>query len=275
MEWFRFYHEALNDPKVQQLRPELFKHWVNLLCVANLTTPRGTFPNLDDVSFLMRLPKPKIVSIIDELSELGLIDRVEGILKPHNWEARQRRSDDVAKRVAKHRGNDASNEGGNNSVTLQETLPVTLQTPPDETLPHVRVTEQNRTEQITEANASGKTSSKKPLPENGQAQQIVAEFCRVSGIERPAMYPKAVGQAGQLVKAGITPDDIAPLYAFVLSWSDSADLGLLLNQVDKWRISRNGAKPKSILDGPEPPWDPANPEPWKAYRTALAQSRQP
>ena len=33
MNWFRFYHGALHDPKVQSLRPELFKFWVNLLCL--------------------------------------------------------------------------------------------------------------------------------------------------------------------------------------------------------------------------------------------------
>ena len=40
--WFRFYNEALDDPKVQKLPPALFKSWVNLLCLT--ARHDGTLP---------------------------------------------------------------------------------------------------------------------------------------------------------------------------------------------------------------------------------------
>jgi len=33
--WFRFYNDALDNPKVQLLPSDLFKTWVNLLCIAS------------------------------------------------------------------------------------------------------------------------------------------------------------------------------------------------------------------------------------------------
>jgi len=66
---------------------------------------------------------------------------------------------------------------------------------------------------------------KKPLPMNGTAQQIVAAFCLCAGIQEPAVYAKAVGQAQQLAKAGVTAADIPDLFA-AANWSDSGvDLG--------------------------------------------------
>ena len=47
--WFRFYAEALNDPKVQRLDGETFKGWVNLLCLAKAHD--GTLPDIPDIAF--------------------------------------------------------------------------------------------------------------------------------------------------------------------------------------------------------------------------------
>ena len=47
--WFRFYDEALDDPKVQRLAPHLFKTWINLLCLASKED--GTMPSNDDIAF--------------------------------------------------------------------------------------------------------------------------------------------------------------------------------------------------------------------------------
>ena len=35
MKWFRFYHEVYRDPKAYELRPELFRFWINFQCVAS------------------------------------------------------------------------------------------------------------------------------------------------------------------------------------------------------------------------------------------------
>lgn len=113
MQWFRLYDDLLDDPKCQQLTPSLFKHWINLLCLANKSESRGTLPDIKAIAFRLRLSHGKTTAIISDLVACGLIDRDGETLRPHNWSGRQRASDDVAERVRRHRGN--------GSVTLHET----------------------------------------------------------------------------------------------------------------------------------------------------------
>ena len=99
--WFRFYSDALNDPKVQKLPPPLFKHWVNLLCVAS--KHEGLIPKPSDLAFEMRLKDAVVESMIRQLESVGLLDRAAETLRPHNWNARQYKSDVSTERVRKHR----------------------------------------------------------------------------------------------------------------------------------------------------------------------------
>lgn len=117
MKWFRLYDDVLDDPKVQQLPPATFKHWINLLCLASKTEPRGTLPQMSAIAFRLRLSEAKAMALISELSSLGFIDGDDDeTLRPHNWEGRQRMSDNVADRVRKHR----AAVSGNEHVTLQK-----------------------------------------------------------------------------------------------------------------------------------------------------------
>jgi hypothetical protein len=99
--WFRFYDCALDDPKVQKLPCELFKIWVNLLCVASRND--GILPALDDLSFMLRQSSDSLSDSLSELIRHGLIDESEQGLTPHNWSTRQYQSDNSAERVRKHR----------------------------------------------------------------------------------------------------------------------------------------------------------------------------
>lgn len=104
MEWFRFYNGAINDRKVQQLPAELFKAWVNILCLASATDKGGELPALEDIAFALRMDDERARSTLEALEQAGLIDRDQaGRLSPHNWHGRQRKSDDVAQRVQDHR----------------------------------------------------------------------------------------------------------------------------------------------------------------------------
>ena len=103
--WFRFYHEALNDPKVQSLEPELFKHWINLLCIASQHD--GYLPEMCNVSFLLRVTVSDVTHIIEALQGHGLIDvssnQHAANYKMHGWDKRQYKSDTSAERVRQHR----------------------------------------------------------------------------------------------------------------------------------------------------------------------------
>lgn len=94
--WFRFYDDAVNDPKVQRLPGEKFKVWVNLLCLASKND--GVLPPLVDIAFILRMTEEKISSLLNEFCAAMLIDPTEVenapmSYAPHNWDGRQYRSD--------------------------------------------------------------------------------------------------------------------------------------------------------------------------------------
>lgn len=118
--WFRFYTEALDDPKVQRLPPHLFKTWVNLLCLA--AQNNGYLPSLDDIAFRLRLSAQDAEQQISELILAGLLDITETGRTPHNWSKRQYVSDSSTERVRKHRQKQAET-ACNVSETASETTP--------------------------------------------------------------------------------------------------------------------------------------------------------
>lgn len=104
--WLRLYDEALDDPKVQRLPDALFRHWINLLCLANRGEPRGRLPaRLEDIAYGLRVTPRKCRLILDELLAARLleVEQNTGRVMPNNWDERQRKSDSSAERVARHR----------------------------------------------------------------------------------------------------------------------------------------------------------------------------
>ena len=89
--WFRFYTSVLDDPKAQMLPPELFKHWVNVLCIAGKYD--GELPALSVMAFTLRMSEVKVAGVLAKLHGLGLLDKTETGFKPHNWDGRQYKTD--------------------------------------------------------------------------------------------------------------------------------------------------------------------------------------
>lgn len=104
--WFRVYDEVLDDPKVQSLEPELFKAWINLLCLAARND--GRLPQITDIAFALRVDITVAERWVERLSNGGLIDRVNGGPNgwhnaPHGWRKRQYKSDTSTERVKRFR----------------------------------------------------------------------------------------------------------------------------------------------------------------------------
>lgn len=116
--WFRFYDSALDDPKVQRLSGDLFKTWVNLLCLASRHD--GVLPSDADTAFALRKSVPVLRGLLDDLHAAGLIDITETGASPHNWNARQYKSDVSNERVKRHRERQR-NVTRNGVVTPSET----------------------------------------------------------------------------------------------------------------------------------------------------------
>lgn len=121
--WFRFYAEALDDPKVQSLRPELFKAWVNMLCVASKSS--GCLPEMESLAFHLRTDIETIIAFHSELVERGLIDVSARGSRIHAWDKRQYKSDTSTERVKRFRKRSKTV-----SVTPPDTEPDTDTEPP-------------------------------------------------------------------------------------------------------------------------------------------------
>ena len=99
--WFRFYDDAMHDPKLLRLSDSTYRAWTILLCIASKN--EGVLPQSADIALTLRI-KPSIVAAwIAELSSCGLLDSVEGSFVPHNWDGRQFKSDTSSERVKRYR----------------------------------------------------------------------------------------------------------------------------------------------------------------------------
>ena len=116
--WFRFYSEALHDPKIVTLTDRQFRSWVGILTMASVNN--GTMPTNRDVASHLRLSQKDTEDQINDLIEMGLIDICpDGSMTPHNWSKRQYSGDGKtsSERVKKHR----LKQQCNGDVTLHET----------------------------------------------------------------------------------------------------------------------------------------------------------
>jgi hypothetical protein len=95
--WFRLYNEVVDDPKVQQLPPRLFKNWINFMCM--VSKGGGTLPPWKEVAYRLRTTESTAQKWLDELKEAGLFEEAEGAIYSHNWDHRQFRSDVSTDRV--------------------------------------------------------------------------------------------------------------------------------------------------------------------------------
>lgn len=102
MLWFRFYSEALHDPKIVSLSDRQHRAWVNILAVASLHD--GILPCARDIACHLRMTEVDVRTLIDELVFHGLIDiQPDKTLVPHGWSRRQYQSDCSTDRVRKYR----------------------------------------------------------------------------------------------------------------------------------------------------------------------------
>jgi hypothetical protein len=114
--WFRLHHDLLDDPRVQKLPADVFKTYINCLCLASKKGKDGTIGTIEDVSFALRETKEVFHERFMALQEVGLIvssaTNSETFLVPQ-WKKKQYKSDTSTERVRRHR---------NANKTVTETL---------------------------------------------------------------------------------------------------------------------------------------------------------
>lgn len=89
--WFRVYDDLVDDEKVQMLSGDLVKALLNLWCLASKND--GILPPMKAMAFKLRMKPQQVAAVIAELCDAGLIDRVDDLFRPHNWDKRQHKSD--------------------------------------------------------------------------------------------------------------------------------------------------------------------------------------
>lgn len=90
--WWRAYDEAVDDPKLILLSSDKVRWgWFRLMCLASAYG--GHLPPIEIICVKLRLREAAANMLLDELSGAGLIDEFDGVLRPHNWNGRQFKSD--------------------------------------------------------------------------------------------------------------------------------------------------------------------------------------
>lgn len=99
--WFRFYDDAINDPKILKLPEASRWHWTALLCIASKND--GVLPAIEDVALMLRVKPSTAAAIIAQMKSAGLLDFDGSKYAPHNWSGRQYKSDVSTERVKRFR----------------------------------------------------------------------------------------------------------------------------------------------------------------------------
>lgn len=99
--WFRFYADALRNPKVLRLSDKDFRLWMKLLAVASEND--GKLAPAEDLRMILSMRLDHLQGGLDRLISGGLIDRLGHGYEPHGWAKYQYKSDVSTERVRKHR----------------------------------------------------------------------------------------------------------------------------------------------------------------------------
>ncbi|WP_316205766.1 hypothetical protein [Bradyrhizobium sp. SZCCHNS1012] len=201
--WFRYYVEALDDPKVQRLPDDQFKAWVNLLCVAGKND--GKIPSLADAAYGLRMAEAKAGQYIAKLAAAGLLDKDPcGYFVPHNWDERQYRADHSTERVRKHRAKKAAAAAASTvSGTPHPKQPETVDTEQHETVSGTpvepfRETDQSRAEQSRtdiDDDDDARARAKRPSLISERANKLADEIAVIAGHDLAFVPPAWCGAA--------------------------------------------------------------------------------
>ncbi len=99
--WFRFYADAMRDPKIAGLTDQQFRLWTELMSVA--AENDGHIPPLESLKHVLKRRLDHLSRGLKDLLRAGLMDALEDGYEPHNWAKRQYKSDTSTDRVHKYR----------------------------------------------------------------------------------------------------------------------------------------------------------------------------
>lgn len=117
--WIKLYTEILSDRKMMQMDDFTFRVTIMLFLLAGKENKDGELPPLSDICYELRQPMSQIVSVIQSLINLGIVDDNDGIYVVRNFAARQARPLTAYERVKKCRDKKKNNID-NDNVSLSD-----------------------------------------------------------------------------------------------------------------------------------------------------------
>lgn len=228
--WFRFYDDVVNDPKLIRIPDELFRAWVNLLCIAAKND--GVLPELADVALILRVKEARAAEVITKLVRAKLLDDENGIFVPHNWQGRQFKSDDSGERVKRHRAK-------KRSVTVTAECNVTHE-------PLRNAPEEKRIE-VKEKRADARTDLQKRVGDFRQA--IVQAYAEANSPTLPE-----TSRAEMWIAQGYQEDICLAVVAERVRRKPNASLAYFDEAIAEAHAKK--APPRKAINGPPPiDWD--------------------
>ena len=92
--WLKLYHEIIDDPKMGRLPDNLWRRFIELLCMAGEMDMDGRLPAIHDIAWRLRIEEESLKIEFDQMARIGLIDFINKPLDEHwvvvNFSKRQR-----------------------------------------------------------------------------------------------------------------------------------------------------------------------------------------
>lgn len=235
MEWFRMYHEARKDLKLQTLTDAQFRVWFNLLCLASEQpeAQRGTIPIRSWPVLALEVARGDaelLEATLQQLEQLNIITRTKKHITFLHWQQRQKPSDNSATRVRRHRQKRAVSAKPSGEPLSESPCNVTVTLPKRDRNVSVtacngdvtaQIRQEERREEFLEedpsptgmATASPAASRRPTFKASEPAKELAAYLkthLQVRGVTSFARdwHLKAAAVAERLLRSGLSPPDL-------------------------------------------------------------------
>jgi hypothetical protein len=254
------YRTTLQSPKIQRLKPELFRAWVNILCC---TEDDGRIPDIGDLAFHLRLSEEKAAEFLTHLTKAGLIDRTENGFFAHDWDEYQYSSDGSSYNAEKQRRYREKRKAlppveGNDPVTRYDA--VTTELPP-----------RTDTDTDTEKNMSGSATPDGYPPE---FEQFWKAYPRTPNMSKSAALKSWKQQKSHLPPLPSLLSSVAKYRAFLDAETKKQGRTYPAKHAQGWLSERrwegyiSEAQAETTAATAAPDWADDNPK-WAAFKRTV------
>lgn len=107
--WFRYYREAVYDPKIRMLEDKTHRFWIDCLCLVDEET--GELPPLKEIAIVTKKHLKSCEKVAEKLTKIGIFSHKFCSKNPEKvvgyfvtaWTKRQYKSDSSTERTRKHK----------------------------------------------------------------------------------------------------------------------------------------------------------------------------